>query len=307
MVMLMLFTQINPMLVTMGTQAFDANDWIFEPKYDGWRILIHKEGKRVEAFTRNGRNVTSKFPELRKAMDAIHAHTVILDGEGVCFRDDRTIFDDFAYRGRLSDPIKIEAARQTHPATFVIFDVLYASSDRRNELLLERKRILNEIVEPSQQFIPTMYVHEHGKRLSTLSVERDWEGIVAKRQDTTYITDIRTANWLKIKNFKMIDTVILGYRTVPTFALVVGLHFRTMRNKPVAVVEFGFTADERLAFLQTAEKIQTNYKDGTQYIEPVLCCKVKYLERTETHHLRTTSFKGFLFDKKPEDCWWLYR
>ncbi|GGD60289.1 ATP-dependent DNA ligase [Paenibacillus nasutitermitis] len=302
----MLFTPIKPMLVTMGTHAFDHQDWIFEPKWDGWRIFIHKEGKRIEVFTRSGRNVTHKFPEASEMKDSIHSHSAILDCEGVCFRGERPVFDDFAYRGRLSDLNKIDDARQTNPATFIVFDVLFSTGDHRNDGLLERKKVINEIIEPSQILAPTMYIHEHGKKLSSLSVERDLEGIVAKRIDTKYVTDTRSADWLKIKNFKTIDTVILGYRTSPQFALVVGLHFRTVKNKPVAVVEFGFTVDEKLAFLKNAEKIHTVYRKGIQYIDPQLCCKIQYLERTDTHHLRTTSFKGFVFDKKPEECCWHY-
>lgn len=98
----MIFTSIQPMLLTMANKAFDDENYIFEPKWDGWRILIHKQGDRIAAYTRQGNCVTRKFPELEAVHDAIQAESAILDCEGVCIRDGRSVFDDFAHRGRLT-------------------------------------------------------------------------------------------------------------------------------------------------------------------------------------------------------------
>lgn len=70
----MLFTPIKPMLLGMWHEAFDDDRYIFEPKWDGWRILLHKDGERVEAYTRHGNRVTDKFPELQAAGAAIRAY-----------------------------------------------------------------------------------------------------------------------------------------------------------------------------------------------------------------------------------------
>src|SRR5689334_2721798 len=112
----MLFTTIYPMLLSMRPEAFDDEQYLFEPKWDGWRVLIHKEGDRVEAYTRKGNRITDKFPELREVGPMIRSHTAILDCEGICMREGRPVFDDFAMRGRLSDPMKIRMASRTHPA-----------------------------------------------------------------------------------------------------------------------------------------------------------------------------------------------
>lgn len=301
----MLHTPVKPMLLTMQRESFDDDRYIFEPKWDGWRILLHKEGDRVEAYTRHGRRVTEKFPELRELAGAIRAHSAVLDAEGICLRDGRPVFDDFAYRGRLTDPMKIERAARSHPATFVTWDVLHSDGkDHIHRPLTERKERLQELIQPSGVLIPTMYVEGTGKALHQITIDRDLEGIVAKRKDSTYQIDTRSSDWIKIKNWKMIDTVILGYRTEPQFALVVGLNFPTVSNKPVAVVEFGFKPEEKAAFRAIAKQIHTKKDRNTQWIEPHLCCRIQYLERTETHHLRITSFKGFLFDKRPEECRW---
>jgi bifunctional non-homologous end joining protein LigD len=302
--MIVLFTAISPMLATMRPDAFDDPAWLFEPKWDGWRLLIHKQGDRIEAYTRHGTNVTRRFPELQEAGRFIHAESAILDCEGVCLRGGRSVFDDFAYRGRLRDERKILKATQSHPLTFIVFDLIYSNDhEHTHEPLVERKKRLADIVKPAKVITPTMYVQGEGAMLKKETEERNWEGIVAKRMDSRYVFG-RSESWLKIKNWKTIDTVILGYRRKPQFGLIVGAHFSNARNKPIAVVEFGFRPEEKAAFLQVAKDLHTVQDKDCQWIEPVLCCRVQYLERTERHNLRIVSFKGFLPNKNPEDCVW---
>ncbi|GMA66137.1 DNA ligase [Alicyclobacillus fastidiosus] len=301
----MLFTPIKPMLLTLKPEAFDDERYIFEPKWDGWRILIHKKGDRIEAFTKNGRNVTDKFPELEAVRHAIKIDAAIVDCEGVCIRNGRSVFDDFQHRGRLSDKRRIAQALSTHPATFVTFDVLHDGTDRTKLPLSERKKILTDILEPSDHIVPTMSIQGEGIRLKQGTEQWGWEGIVAKRLDSKYAIDTRSTQWVKVKNWRQIDTVILGYRLNPQFGLIVGINFPTVQNKPVAIVEFGFKPEERQAFLGIAKQLHRRVEKDVQWIEPRLCCRVQYLERTERHHLRTVSFKGFLFDKQPDECKWV--
>jgi bifunctional non-homologous end joining protein LigD len=299
-----LFRPIKPMIVSMGNEPFDDENFIFEPKWDGWRIILHKQGDRIEAFTKNGINVTSKFPELKQVSSAIKANTAILDCEGIVLRNGKPLFDDFTYRLRLSNSNKIQTAVITHPATFVVFDLLYTDREHLKEPLMQRKQRLSEIVPITPVIAPTMYLEEQGKSLFNLAKERDMEGIVAKRKNSKYRLDFKSPDWLKIKYFKSIDAVILGYRTNP-FGLVIGLNFRTVKNKPVGVVEFGLKSEEKQLFLELAKQIHTVKDQRTQWIEPRMCCRIKYLERTDTHQLRTTVFDRFLLDKKPEDCIWI--
>jgi bifunctional non-homologous end joining protein LigD len=302
-VLKMLFTPIKPMIVSIGREPFDDERFIFEPKWDGWRIILHKQGTRIEAYTRNGKVVTDKFPELKEASRAITTHTAILDCEGIVLRDGRPVFDDFSYRGRISNSSRIRNAVNTHPATFVVFDVLYTDREHLKESLMIRKQRLHEIVSVTPIISPTMYIEAQGQALFNLTRERDMEGIVAKCKESKYYLDTKNPDWLKIKHFKAIDVIILGYRTNP-FGLVIGLNFRTVQNKPVGVVEFGFKPEEKQMFLGLAEQLHTVKDQKTQWIEPLLSCHIEYLERTDTHHLRTTVFRGFMFDKKPEDCMW---
>lgn len=304
----MLFQPIKPMLASIQ-KTFDLSnpDYFYELKADGWRCLVHKKGRKIEVFTRHGKRITEKFPEFQAAADSIKVNEAIIDCEGVCYRDGRTIFDDFNARGRLSDPMKIAEASWQMPATLIAFDVLYTDgSEHLNKDLVSRKHILQEIVQPSEVITQTLFVEEIGDWLLEWSKQNQWEGIIAKHKRSKYSLDTRSTEWVKIKNFRSIDTVILGYRLKPRFGMIVGLHFPGISYKPVATVEFGFKPEEKQAFLEVAKQIQT-YRDrsGVQWVEPLLCCEIQYLERTENHNLRITSFKRFLPQKKPKDCIWL--
>ncbi|WP_236288995.1 hypothetical protein [Paenibacillus allorhizoplanae] len=111
---------------------------------------------------------------------------------------------------------------------------------------------------------------------------------------------------MKIKNFKTIDTIILGYRTEPQFGLVIGLHFKTVRYKPIGIVEIGISENDKKAFLEIARQLQIRMEKQTFWVEPKLCCRIQYQERTDQHQLQTSIFKGFLFEKDPENCYWTY-
>lgn len=299
----MLFSAIKPMAVSLGVEPFDDPQFIYEPKWDGVRILIHKQGSRIEAYTRGGRVVTHKFPELQEARGAIKAHSVILDCEGIVLRDGTPAFDDFLYRDRISQSGKINRAVLTHPVTFVAFDLLYTDREHLNEPLVERKKRLTAVVDSTPVLMPTLFVEAQGKALFEMMKERNMEGIVAKRKSSTYVPDTRSSEWLKMKDVKSIDVEILGYKIDP-FELVIGLNFRTVKHKPVGVVEAGITSADKALFLELAAPLGTTKEGNTQWVEPRLCCRIDYLDRTDRHQLKMTTFRGFLLDTRPEDCVW---
>lgn len=289
------------MLLHMGNneEIDDDPNWIYDIKWDGWRILVHKDGDRVEAYTRHGNNVTAKFPELQAVGQSIKENTAIIDCEGVVLRNGISVFDDFAYRGRLSNKDKIEQSTLTHPATFIAFDILETDKTHTNKPLVERKEILSSIIEPSSTLLVTPSIVGNGSNIFQLTKDRGMEGIVGKRINSTYKTNHRSHDWLKYKHFKIADVVILGYKENP-FTMLVGKQLSSGKYKPLANVEFGFKPEEKTAFREIAKQIVTKVERDVTWIEPRLYCKVQYLEKTNTGSLRIVSFKGFNFDKVPE-------
>ena len=253
----------------------------------------------MEAFTRHGNNVTAKFPELQEVGRSIQSHTAIIDCEGVVLRNGVSVFDDFAFRGRLTNTSKIEQATLTHPATFVAFDVLATDKPHTQQPLEQRKEILSSMIEPSNRFLVTPSIVGDGRNIFQLTKDKGMEGIVGKRSNSTYKTNHRSHDWLKYKHFKIIDVVILGYKENP-FTMLVGKQLSSGKYKSLANVEFGFKPEEKVAFRQIANQIVTKIERDMIWLEPRLCCKVQYLEKTASGSLRIVSFKGFDFDKVPE-------
>ncbi|TDG00126.1 DNA ligase [Paenibacillus piri] len=302
----MLFTSLKPMLPVWGEAPFDDGAFLFEPKWDGARMLLHKREGKLEAYTRSGMAVAAQFPELREAAGLIRANSAILDCEAICMRDGRPVFDDIMYRLRLGRSDKIAQAQRTKPAAWVVFDVLMSGDAQHlNEPLADRKRRLDELLLPGPVLIKTMYVENQGKPLFALTERQRMEGIVAKRKTSLYMPDTRSPDWLKIKHPQTIDTVILGYRNDP-FALIVGLHFRTVKNKPVATVEDGLLPEHRERLLDEIAGQPIRQEDGRYWVEPKLCCRIEYKDRTDAHQLRFTRFIAFVLDKKTDDCVWAY-
>lgn len=112
------------------------------------------------------------------------------------------------------------------------FDVLYTVRDHTSDPLTERKKHLTASINPIEALICTLGVEGKGLALKKMTEERGWEGIVAKKKDSRYSFDVRSTEWMKIKNWRFIDTVILGYKTDP-FALIVGLHFPTHSHQAI--------------------------------------------------------------------------
>jgi bifunctional non-homologous end joining protein LigD len=300
----LLFTPLNPMVAAWGDEPFDDEAYLFEPKWDGARILLHKQGRRLEAYTRSGMVVTPKFPELHEAADRIKQHTAILDCEGICMRENKPVFDDFMYRLRLSRSDRIKQARSTHPAAWVVFDVLMtADREHLREPLVDRKQRLEDMLDPGSVIINTLYLENHGKALFSITERKAMEGIVAKRKTSPYLLNTHSSDWLKFKHARTIDAVIVGFRDEP-FQLMVGLQFRTVKNKPVGIVHSGFTPDDREWFMARTKTLITGKEGAAWRVKPLLCCRIQYKDRSDTHQLRHTSFVQFLPEKQPEECIW---
>lgn len=295
----MLFEPIKPMLLQTNDVPFDDTNWLHELKLDGWRILLHKQGERVEAFTRHGTRLTGHFPELREVASAIRSYEAILDCEGVCYRDGKTVFEDFAYRGRVSRAQKIVHAARAKPVSFVAFDVLYDGQDRPRLPLIERKERMSELVQSNSVLSTVVYLDgDNGTALFTWVEQNGWEGTVSKLKTSLYSTGVRSTEWVKTKVWRQVDTVVMGYRFKPTFALLVGTYMGD-QLRVVAAVELGLNAEVKKAVREVSRSIATTRTDTVQWVEPVICARIRYRERTERGALRMAVLDEFLFGRKP--------
>jgi bifunctional non-homologous end joining protein LigD len=176
---------------TLVREPFHRNGWVYEEKYDGWRIIASKEGKRVRLLSRTGREHTTRFPEIATAVARLPAPTIILDGEACAF--DRNLISH----------IYLLDTRPDEPATppvLMAFDCMYVRGrDLRDRPFAYRRRALEDAIgDACHHVYAARRLHPHGIDAWAGVKQRGYEGLVAKREASFYRAG-PTRDWLKVK------------------------------------------------------------------------------------------------------------
>lgn len=192
--------RVRPMLARLHAKAFSNPGYLFELKYDGHRLLVGKTGERVELLTRNGREVSRSFPEIVRAVAALPAGDLVLDGELVVLGEDaRPDFPALQRRALKTGPRDVERAAVESPASLVAFDLpALEGYDLRPLPLAVRKRFLRRVLPAEGPVAYADHVEERGEELYAEIRRRGLEGMVAKRADSVYHGG-RSSAWLKVK------------------------------------------------------------------------------------------------------------
>ena len=272
-----------------------------QPKYDGLRVQIHKDGEKISMFSRNLENMTNMFPELiAGALKQIKAESAILDSEALAYNPDSEEFLPFQETTKRRRKYNIEEVAKTLPLKAFIFDILYKNGKSLiNTPLKERLKILNETIQedPSassgQVLIPSKTQEiSDPKTLSLMledSISKGLEGVVIKKIDSLYEAGGRSFNWVKLKRHSdgelqdTIDCVVLGYifgkgkRTVfGAGALLVGV-YDDKKDEFVTVSKIGtgLTDEEWREIHKRADKIKIDHKPArvNSVIEPSVWIK----------------------------------
>jgi bifunctional non-homologous end joining protein LigD len=173
--------------------------WIYEVKYDGWRLMVGSARGRVHIRTRGGADYTSVFPEIVEGVAALPGGPHILDGEGVVLDEQgHSSFDRFQDRALPRQPPKSGA----DPVFFMSFDALMIDGQALIERPVEaRKEQLQQLLREAAgalQFVPHA-PWNHGRELYRQAKELNLEGLVAKRLGSVYRPGERTGDWQKVK------------------------------------------------------------------------------------------------------------
>lgn len=190
---------LRPMLLDERKyQPFSHPDWLFELKYDGYRLLAQFGDGAVEMRTRNGHNCTGWFPEVAVALRKVAGGPYIVDGE-VCVLDDlgRSDFERLQARA-----VRRAAYPGCDPVVYAMFDLLVADGATvMDRPLTERKERLLRLFTPppKSSLLVVTAVPENGTELFAAAVELELEGLVAKKADSVYRPGLRTPDWRKIK------------------------------------------------------------------------------------------------------------
>ena len=192
--------------------AFTRDDWLFELKLDGYRLIASKSRGEALLLTRNGNDYTNVFPEIAKAVKALPCDDCIIDGEVVVLGDKGIpSFSRLQKRGRLSSPLEIGRAAVELPATFYTFDLIaYEDFDLRPLPLGRRKELLKDLAPALGAVRYLDHIEREGEAFLKQVTALGLEGIVAKKATSKYRGG-RSGDWIKIKAEKSGDFVIVGF------------------------------------------------------------------------------------------------
>jgi bifunctional non-homologous end joining protein LigD len=306
------------MLASTRALPSDTSGWAFEPKWDGLRALCAVEAGVVRLTSRNGRDLTSDYPELHDLGSCFGATQALVDGEVVAFdADGRPDFGSLQPRMHVADEASARQLAATDPVTYVVFDLLQLDGRSLGDLPYDARRRL------------LVRLDLHGPHLSTSPSWTDTaldtvlrataglglEGIVAKQRSSRYEPGTRSPAWRKVKHHAGQELVVGGWtagrgeRTGELGALLVGVHDGD-ELVYAGRVGTGFDRAERARLLATLTPLEQRDSsfvgpvrvDGeVHWARPEVVVQVEFTEWTGSGHLRHPSYRGIRTDVSADE------
>ena len=296
--------KLQPMLATLTDGPFDDPGWIFEDKYDGFRMVAKIESGKVTLYSRNGQIISRNYIEVARALEGIKGDAVI-DGELVALDEN----------GVSRFQLLQNALRRKAKLLYCAFDLMFQDSEDLRALpLIERKKRLQAVLPKHRLVAFSRHRKTFGTKFFEEAGRRGLEGIMAKRGSSEYLSGARTADWLKIKTSKRQEVVIAGFtapkKTRPFFgALVLAVRQRD-GWRYIGHVGTGFShaaleeLHGKLIKLKTAKSpFARKVKDEavTTWVKPFLVAEVKFTEWTSSGEMRHPVYLGLREDKRAGD------
>lgn len=306
------YTSVKPMLATLIDKPFDAEGWVYEVKWDGYRAIAFLKDNQVELKSRNNKSFSEKFYPINLAL-AEWGVNVIVDGEIVVVDENGSANFSALQNWR---------SEADGELVYYVFDILwYDGIDVKGLPLPERKEILNRIIPNDSIFRISNDFQTSGIEFLEVARKMGLEGIMAKKITSLYQPGNRTRDWLKIKANLRQEVVIGGYTLnegshKPFSSLLVGVfekgkfiytgHIgtgfssRTQRGmleqfKPLIIEKAPF--DEK-PDVNKPSRFRPNPPNATAtWLKPELVCEVSFTEMTNDGVMRHPSFKGMRSDK----------
>lgn len=301
--------QFAPMLASNGSEDdLDKQGFIYEPKLDGIRAICMKDGKGLHFFNRRKQDISASYPEF-DFVENIKAKQAVIDGE-IILTNEKGVPDFQALMARhLRKASRI--SKQRKPAHFIAYDILSINGKSLiDKPLTERKKKLHSIIETNNILEESIYTTE-GRKLWNLMLKREMEGVIAKKEKSFYAPGTRSVDWLKIKAFKTLDCIIVGYfqDKLNLSSIAVGAYEKG-EIRFLGRVGTGFKDKQRTEIYDMLKGSEIDKPDfefpveyaGTTWTQPKYVCEVKYLEIGSQGMLRNPVFLRLRDDKPMEDC-----
>lgn len=305
---------MEPMLAKLTHDYFTGDDWIFERKLDGERMLAFvQEDGTVRLMSRNKILINDSYPEIEEALQKQAVPGCILDGEVVAFND-KNVTDFQKLQPRMHASSREEALNSNVEIFYYIFDCMYADGYNITHCeLRSRKKILRQAVKFEGQVRLEEYRIDDGIKYYREACKKNWEGLIAKHMGSTY-EHKRSANWLKFKCVERQEFVIGGFTDphgsrIGFGALLLGF-YRDGKLVYAGEVGTGFNDEtlKRLYSQLTAIEIDHSPYEkgdppikGVHFVTPKMVCEIEFSQWTKADRLRHPRFKGMRNDKAAED------
>jgi bifunctional non-homologous end joining protein LigD len=305
---------VRPMLAERTDRPFSAPGWLFEVKYDGYRLLADAGAEGAALYTRNGRPLTERFPDLARTLAALPVDHAVLDGEVVALdAEGRPSFQRLQQRVHLTRPDEIARAAIENPVAYQVFDLLgFGDRDLRDLELATRKQLLAKLLPPVGPLRYAEHFEERGEEVYAQVEALGLEGIVGKRADSPYKSG-RSPLWKKVRSLETADLVVVGFTQPAGSRSGFGaLHLARAEGEDFVYagrVGTGFS-DALLVELRSAlEKLRRDTPPcrnaprarTDRWVEPRLVCEVRYTEITGDGLLRQPVFVRMRDDKTPQE------
>ncbi|MDT0651127.1 DNA ligase D [Autumnicola edwardsiae] len=291
---------IKPMMATTTKSIFNDPDWIYELKWDGYRMIANIKDGEVELYSRNGISYNQKFSRLVRDLEQI-SHNVILDGEVVVV--DKKGIPDFQKLQNYDETTLGELR-------FYVFDMLFLNGLSMMELpLVQRKSLIEEVIEDTYHTYYCEHMEGMGSTFYKRAIDAGMEGVIAKKADSTYSPGYRSEKWLKIKAIESTEAIICGYTDSESGSfgsLILGM-FKEEKLTYIGNCGSGFSASKQRELLKMFKEREIdknpfgkkiNLKGRKpNWIKPDLICEVQFTEWTKSGNMRHPVFKGLRDDK----------
>lgn len=304
------FTSMNVQLAKLVNTIPKGDDWLYELKYDGFRIVAFLEGSNVRLMTRNGNDYIRRFHNI--ASDLISwtgGRAMVLDGE-MTVTDESGRTDFHALQNYMKNP-------KSEKLTYIVFDILALDgTDLRGYSLIQRKEILENLLKDAPgNLYYSRYVKGNGEESFSAACEARLEGIIGKKVDSIY-SGTRNDDWIKLKCDKRQEFVIVGYtlsdkRDSGVSSLLLGVYegselvYTGRAGTGISESDMEMLEEKFEGLKRTTPPFQQvpkpRPKEIITWLEPQLVAEIKFAEWTKDNLLRQASFKGIRTDKDPKD------
>ncbi len=291
-------------------KAIPEGDWLYEMKYDGYRILAFVEGNSVRLITRKGNDITKRFFTIASSLiDLAKGRAMVLDGE-IVITDESGKTDFQALQNYLK-------TQNSQNLTYIVFDLLAIDGEdiRGQSLILRKEKLESLLQDAPKNLYYSRHVKGYGKESFAAACEAGMEGIVGKKPDSIY-SGKRNDDWIKIKCDKRQEFVIGGYtlsdkRSSGVSSLLLGVYEGEdliyagragtgISENDMKILESKFEG-LKCSKPPFKEVPKTKPNEKITWLEPKLAAEIKFAEWTKDNLLRQASYKGLREDKDTKD------